>query len=74
MKPTHRLCWCIVAACTALLLVQPGSAQIGSPGGKPLPKLVLFLVVDGFPQEQLVKYYDQYGPRGFKLLLDKGAW
>ena len=32
------------------------------------------MVVDGFPQEQLVKYYDQYGPRGFKLWLDKGAW
>jgi Type I phosphodiesterase / nucleotide pyrophosphatase/Peptidase propeptide and YPEB domain len=44
------------------------------PGGKPLPKLVLFMVVDGFPQEQFVKYYDQYTERGFKLLLDKGAW
>ena len=28
----------------------------------------------GFPQEQLVKYYDQYSERGFKLLLDKGGW
>jgi len=45
----------------------------GGPAGKPLPKLVLFLVVDGFPQEQLVKYYDQYGDRGLKLLLDKGG-
>ena len=72
--PTHRLCWCIVAACVALLLAQPSSAQIAAPGGKPVPKLVLFMVVDGFPQEQLVKYYDQYGQRGFKLWLDKGAW
>jgi predicted AlkP superfamily pyrophosphatase or phosphodiesterase len=46
----------------------------GAPGGKPPPKLVLFMVVDGFPQEQLIKYYDQYGERGFKLFLDKGAW
>ena len=46
----------------------------GAPGGKALPKLVLFMVVDGFPQEQLVKYYDQYGEGGFKLLLDQGAW
>jgi predicted AlkP superfamily pyrophosphatase or phosphodiesterase len=74
MKPTHRLCWCIVAACLALLFAQPGSAQPGGPGGKPSPKLVLFMVIDGFPQEQLVKYYDQYGARGFKLWLDKGAW
>ena len=38
-----------------------------------LLKLVLFMVIDGFPQDQLVKYYDLYGERGFKLLLDKGA-
>jgi predicted AlkP superfamily pyrophosphatase or phosphodiesterase len=44
------------------------------PAGKPLPKLVLFMVIDGFPQEQFVKYYDQYTERGFKLLLDKGGW
>ncbi|MFL4977001.1 MAG: alkaline phosphatase family protein [Xanthobacteraceae bacterium] len=53
-----------------ICLAQTG----GAPGGKAPPKLVLFMVVDGFPQEQLVKYYDQYGERGFKLFLDKGAW
>jgi predicted AlkP superfamily pyrophosphatase or phosphodiesterase len=42
--------------------------------GKTPPKLVVFMAVDGFPQEQLVKYYDQYGDSGFRLLLDKGAW
>ena len=31
-------------------------------------------MVDGFPQEQLVKYYDQYGERGFRTFLDRGAW
>jgi Type I phosphodiesterase / nucleotide pyrophosphatase/Peptidase propeptide and YPEB domain len=46
----------------------------GGPGGKTAPKLVLFMVVDGFPQDQFVKYYDLYADRGFKLLLDKGAW
>jgi hypothetical protein len=30
----------------------------GAPAGKAPPKLVLFMVIDGFPQEQLVKYYD----------------
>jgi hypothetical protein len=58
----------------SLLLAQPGSAQTGSPGGKPVPKLVLFMVVDGFSQDQLVRFYDLYGDRGFKLLLDKGGW
>jgi predicted AlkP superfamily pyrophosphatase or phosphodiesterase len=58
-----------------LIKKKAEQAQAGSgPAGKPLPKLVLFLVVDGFPQEQLVKYYDQYSERGLKLLLDKGGW
>jgi hypothetical protein len=40
------------------------SGQAGNgPGGKSVPKLVLFMVIDGFPQEQFVKYYDQYTER-----------
>ncbi len=58
-----------------LLLTVPCIAQMNNgPAGKMPPKLVLFMVIDGFPQEQLVKYYDQYTERGFKLFLDKGAW
>jgi hypothetical protein len=38
------------------------------------PALVLVLMIDGLPQEQLVKYRDQYARGGFSLLLDKGAW
>lgn len=45
-----------------------------STAGKAPPKLVIFMAIDGFPQEQLVKYYDQYGSKGFRLLLDNGAW
>jgi predicted AlkP superfamily pyrophosphatase or phosphodiesterase len=40
----------------------------------PAPALVVVLVIDGLPQEQLVKYKDLYGPGGFKRLLDDGAW
>ena len=62
--------------CAALLLTTGAASAQGStgPGGKPIPKLVLFMVVDGFPQDQLVKYYDQYGAGGFRLWLDRGAW
>jgi len=63
-----------LAAATTLLLAEAASGQMSGPAGKPLPKLVLFMVIDGFPQDQFVKYYDQYLPRGFKLWLDKGAW
>ena len=66
----------VLSLCAGLsLLSSPTFAQnTGAPGGKAPPKLVLFMVVDGFPQEQLVKYYDLYGDRGFKLFLDKGGW
>jgi predicted AlkP superfamily pyrophosphatase or phosphodiesterase len=38
------------------------------------PRLVVVIVIDGLPQEQILKYRDQYGPGGFDLLLRKGAW
>ncbi|HTD06529.1 alkaline phosphatase family protein [Undibacterium sp.] len=38
------------------------------------PKLVVVVVVDGLPQEQVYKYRDQYGQGGFRRLLDQGAW
>jgi len=38
------------------------------------PKLVVVIVVDGLPQEQVLKYRDQYGAGGFNLLLQRGAW
>ena len=59
------------AACAWILLLTFPS--LDAPGNKPLPKLVLFIVIDGFPQDQLVRYYDQFN-RGFKLFLDHGAW
>lgn len=61
------------ATTLALLSHTPAQAQATASGKAP-PKLVVFMAVDGFPQEQLLKYYDQYGEGGFKLLLDKGAW
>src|SRR5260370_8801332 len=46
------------------------SGQTGSgPGGKAVPKLVLFMVINGFPQQQFVRYYTQYTEPGFKLFL-----
>jgi hypothetical protein len=38
------------------------------------PKLVVVIVVDGLPQDQVLKYRDQYGAGGFNLLLQRGAW
>jgi len=65
-----------LAICTSALSFSIASAAVAQsvPAAKSPPKLVVFMAVDGFPQEQLLKYYDQYGDGGFKLLLDKGAW
>lgn len=38
------------------------------------PKLVVVLVVDGLPQEQIVRYRDQFGEGGLRRMLDQGAW
>jgi hypothetical protein len=38
------------------------------------PALVVVMVIDGLPQEQVVKYRDLYGAGGFQRLLNEGAW
>jgi hypothetical protein len=38
------------------------------------PALVVAIVIDGLPQEQVMKYRDLYGQGGFKRLLEEGAW
>lgn len=71
MKNTKALLH--VAALFSVSLILPAHGAT-APAGEAPPKLVVFMVIDGFPQEQLLKYYDQYGDRGFKVLLDEGAW
>ena len=72
--PTTIISRLALFICSALLVTPTPALALdaSAPGGKAPPKLVLFMVVDGFPQEQLVKYYDQYGERGLKLFLDGG--
>src|SRR6185295_1443954 len=38
------------------------------------PRLVVVITIDGLPQEQIVKYRDQFGTGGFNRLLRDGAW
>ena len=66
----------ILAAVAALLLVA-GCAGAPSGAGSASaarPKLVVFLVVDGLPQRQVVDYRDQLVPDGLRRFLDRGAW
>lgn len=83
-KPTY-LTSCVLAASVAVACLSLGqtamagnklnketSANKSSSASKP-PKLVVVLVVDGLPQEQISRYSQQF-QGGFKRLLNQGAW
>lgn len=63
--------WSRWAAFALLLAAWTGPAAAIAPGA---PALVVVIVIDGLPQEQVVKYRDQYGNGGFRLFLDRGSW
>jgi predicted AlkP superfamily pyrophosphatase or phosphodiesterase len=70
-QPRRRLL--ISAALGATLLTSFTTSVIAAE--KTLqPKLVVVMVVDGLPQEQLQRYRNQFGQGGFRRLLDQGAW
>lgn len=71
MRPILRSLWIllVLAACAAV-----PSIDATVPGGTPLPKLVLVVLVDGLPQEQLTRNHDLLGPNGLRRLMDRGAW
>ena len=77
---TCRLIGIVVAS--ALLLACAGrpdgaampmaaTPEVASTGK---PKLIVFLVVDGLPQRQVLAYRDQLVPDGFNRFLARGAW
>ncbi len=58
-----------------LAATMAAGAMHAAPAAAPAqPKLVLVLVVDGLPQEQVMRYREQFGQGGFRRLLDQGAW
>jgi hypothetical protein len=64
------------AAAPLLILLCVRTAD-AAPAAAPvlpsLPKLVVVLVVDGLPHEQLQRYRDQFGQGGLRRLFDQGA-
>ncbi len=54
--------------------LAPVLAQAAAPAAAPAkPKLVVVLVVDGLPYEQVVRYKHQFGQGGLRRLLEQGA-
>ena len=58
------LAW-LAAACATNAVPEAAPAR---------PRLVVLIVIDGFPQRQLIDYRDQLAPDGFARFLDRGAW
>jgi len=55
----------------AIALASTGHLAQAAPA--PQPKLVVVMVVDGLPNEQVLRYRDQFAPGGFRRFLDAGA-
>jgi len=65
----------VLATTPAVQAASAALAGSAAPVIKPsTPKLVVVLVVDGLPQEQVLRYREQYGQGGFRRLLEQGAW
>jgi predicted AlkP superfamily pyrophosphatase or phosphodiesterase len=62
-----------ILATLAAFFLLAGCAT-GLPPTPSKPKLVVFMVIDGFPERQLVDYRDQLAPDGFRRFLDRGTW
>ena len=57
-----------------LLALLLAACAAPSPTASERPRLVVFLVVDGLPQRQVLAYRDQLAPDGLARFLDRGAW
>src|SRR5471032_839490 len=66
----------LVIATSCLALHAAHAAAPAAPARSALPKLVVVLVVDGLPNEQVQRYRDQFGQGGkggLRRMLDQGA-
>ena len=70
-NPIRALGGLLACAFLAAGCASPPPAAIAAAGK---PRLIVFMVVDGFPQRQVVDYRDQLAPDGFRRFLDRGAW
>jgi len=61
-------------AVVALAIVVVSCATPTAPPPASPPRLVVFMVVDGLPQRQIVDYRSQLAPDGLARFLDRGAW
>ncbi len=84
-RPLLALLTTALAACQSVAPPEPTTAP--APGVAPAatapatptppssrPRLLVFLVIDGLPQRQMLAYRDQLAPDGLARFLERGAW
>src|SRR5579871_6623031 len=67
MNPRVRRACAVLLFCLLPVLAF-GSAYNGR------PKLVVVIIIDQFRGDYLQRYYQDFGPSGFRLLMDRGAY
>lgn len=67
-----RVICCAVAALIASLAL--GEDRLAGYAGQDAPALVVGIVVDQMRYDYIYRYWDQYGPDGFKRLVREGAF
>lgn len=70
MRTLKILCFATLAFLASCATTNPLPAPVTGER----PRLVVLFVIDGLPQRQVVEYWDQLAPDGFKRFLDRGAW
>ena len=70
----------ILLACAALLapaMSVAAAASAARPASEQAaivkPRLLVVMVIDGLPSEQVQRYRDQFGPGGLRRMLEQGA-
>jgi predicted AlkP superfamily pyrophosphatase or phosphodiesterase len=78
--PQRRsLPWRLAAALGLAALLASCAGPAGAPSASTAsaparPRLVVFLVVDGLPMQQVTAYREQLQPDGFARFLERGTW
>ena len=59
---------------TSIFLLLMAAATAFASAYNARPKLIVIIVIDQFRGDYLERYHDRFGPGGFRMFTDQGAW
>src|ERR1035437_7183273 len=72
IRSRSSLLWASLCLASLIAVLSPVPAQAQVYAGK--PKLIVIVVIDQFRGDYLNRYRSEFKGRGFRLLMDEGAW